>query len=181
MTPSSYKSTIKWLIDTIKPEEVESIASLLAVTKTRKGMVYVAGNGGSAANASHMVLHLVQCGIRAMCLSDGVPLLTAIANDFGYAWAFSMALPNGMMQSSDVAMVFSCSGDSRNILEFLSAAKVSGGQRIGLLGSNGGEALGLCSKAIVFDSRDAGAVEDAHSVVIHMLKEILDRAPKERT
>jgi len=91
-----------------------------------------------------------------------------------------MALPSEGMEPKDIVIVLSCSGDSKNIIDLLKAAKAFGGRTIGLLGSGGGEALSLCDGAVVSDSEDAGAVEDVHSVVLHMLKEMLDKTSKER-
>lgn len=141
------------------------------------GQVYVAGNGGSAANASHAATHLRECGIKAICLNDSTSHLTAIGNDFGYEHVFTKGIPAQRLQEDDLVIVFSCSGSSPNILNLLKLGNEAGAATAGVLGFNGGAAIEFCDIALKSDSENYGALEDAHSAVIHVLKEILTQFP----
>jgi D-sedoheptulose 7-phosphate isomerase len=141
--------------------------------------VFIAGNGGSAATASHMACDFakttlgksherISFRIKAIALSDNVPAITAWGNDVSYDLVFSEQLRN-LANEGDLLVVITCSGNSPNILETLKAAKELGLQTLGLLGFAGGKALPLCDKSIVVCSEDYGVIEDAHSILNHLL------------
>lgn len=77
-------------------------------------LVFVCGNGGSAATAEHLVEDLFSKGIRAICLNSNTPLLTMLANDYGYKWVFAKQL-EVLATSNDLLITISCSGRSQNI------------------------------------------------------------------
>ena len=99
---------VKRLLDSVPSDNVKTILVLLEALKRGGGMLYVAGNGGSAANASHCAMHLRECGLLAFSLTDSVVHLTATGNDFGYERAFTKSLPNGAPGPGDAVLVFSC-------------------------------------------------------------------------
>lgn len=140
--------------------QLAAVVDELLRAKKEKLPVYVAGNGGSAANASHMVLHLRQAGILAVDLGHG-PLMSAISNDEEYKNSFA-----GQVGHQGVTLVFSCSGNSPNILELL---RRSNGSKIGFLGFNGGKALGMVTHPVLVTGTDYGILEDAHSALIHIV------------
>ena len=139
--------------------------------------MYIAGNGGSAANASHAATHLRECGIKAICLNDSASHVTAIGNDFGYEHIFTKSIAAEHLHKDDLVIVFSCSGRSPNILNLLKLARGCGAASAGILGFNGGTAIEFCDTVLRFNSDNYGALEDAHSAVIHVVKETLIQFP----
>ena len=130
--------------------------------------MWVIGNGGSQANASHLVLHLQEHGIGAHDLLAESAALTAISNDHDYAKVGSRML-RSMAIMDDTLVVISGSGDSPNIIMALAEAKRMRMYRFGLLGFAGGMAMALCDDCILVDSTNFGQIEDAHSALIHAI------------
>ncbi len=136
--------------------------------------VFLAGNGGSSATASHMANDLMKGivlpgkrGLRAISLSDNVPLMTAVANDIGYAEIFARPLAE-LGQSGDVLIVISASGNSPNVLRAIETAKQKGITTVGFLGMGGGKASKMVDVPVVVPADDYGPVEDAHMMFDHL-------------
>lgn len=137
------------------------------------GRVYVCGNGGSASNAGHLVLHLRDVGIRAYDLVSDVPWLTATANDYGYDKVFSWVLEALQAGPEDLLIVISGSGNSPNIILALEYAGRKNIPCWGLLGMGGGKAAALCDGVVLVDSDSYAVVEDVHSIALHALTQAL--------
>lgn len=151
--------------------------------------VFIAGNGGSAATASHMMADFqkttlgkeiaLKKRIKAIALSDNGPVITAWGNDFGYDLIFSEQLRT-LAEAGDLLIVITASGNSPNIIAALEVAKEVGVTTIGLLGFQGGKAKAMCDCAVVVESTNYGIIEDAHSVFMHMmtadLREIVQKS-----
>ena len=167
-----YKEELIRCIRCIDPAALTSALELLVTTRSRNSTAYICGNGGSAANASHMALHLSQAGLKTICLSDNVPMLTAHANDLGYDQVFS-AFTLRYCEPGDLLILISGSGNSWNILKSLETQSVD---KVALLGMDGGE-LGKQMDdngvKIIVPSRRYGPIEDVHSAIIHMLADML--------
>lgn len=165
-TLNAYCQRVIEAIEEIKASEVDEVARRLEAVRGMGGAVYVMGNGGSYANAQHLVLHLRDVGVRAFDLMSDNAWLTAYSNDVDYDLAAS-SLFEHLMKPNDVLFVISGSGTSRNIIEMIPF------KPIGLLGSGGGE-IGLhCRAAVILPQTEYGPIEDAHSVVVHMIFEAL--------
>jgi len=139
--------------------------------------IYVLGNGGSSAAASHMVNDLaIGLKIRdiktinAISLSDNSAINFAIANDIGFENVFYMQL-KGILKPNDIIIAISCSGNSPNIVKAVKYAKEIGSKVIGLTGFDGGDLIKLSDIKIHFETNkgEYGLVEDAHSIVNHLL------------
>jgi len=140
--------------------------------------VFIAGNGGSAATASHMMADLqkttlgkeisISKRIKAIALSDNIPLITAWGNDFGYDLIFAEQLRT-LADAGDLLLVITASGNSPNIVAALEVARTMGVKTIGLLGFQGGKSKALCDASVIVDSTNYGIIEDAHSVFMHMM------------
>jgi len=175
---SEYVLELTSALDDRVLDELDQAAHLLEAAFHAGKKVFIAGNGGSAATASHMMADLqkttmgkevgVEKRFRAIALSDNVPVLTAWANDFGYDLVFSQQM-RCLADEGDVLIAISASGNSPNIVEALSAAKELGVRSIGFLGFEGGKAKGMCDVPIVVASKNYGVIEDAHSVFMHMV------------
>ena len=156
----------------------EAIGAALEAIKTAYAndqRLFLCGNGGSAATAAHMVNDLVKMpttigkkSVRAINLSDNVPLLMAISNDVDYADVFVTPL-RAFFQPGDIVIGISASGNSENVLRAIRYANENGGVTIGLCGFKGGKLRELAQTAVYAASEHYGLVEDAHCVVCHAL------------
>lgn len=143
--------------------------------------VFLAGNGGSAATASHMANDLRKGlakrrgqGLRATALSDNIPLLTAIANDESYTEVFASQLA-GWAKPGDILIVFSGSGNSENIVRAVEAARQLDMTTVAFLGMGGGRVAGLTDVSVIVPSEDYGPIEDLHMTFDHLITEYLCR------
>lgn len=135
--------------------------------------VYVFGNGGSAALASHCACDLGKGTavngnrrFRVLALTDNVPLMTAWANDARYDDIFAEQL-TPFIEKSDIALAISGSGNSANVLNGLQVAKDAGAFTIGLTGFQGGRMKALCDLCVVVPSENMQIIEDLHVSVNH--------------
>jgi D-sedoheptulose 7-phosphate isomerase len=135
--------------------------------------VFVFGNGGSAALASHCACDLgkgtVQNGnrrLRVIALTDNVPLMTAWANDASYADIFAEQLMP-FIQKADIALAISGSGNSPNVLKALELAREAEAFTIGLTGFQGGKMRALCDLCVIVPSDNMQVIEDLHVSVSH--------------
>ena len=135
--------------------------------------VYLFGNGGSAALASHAACDLGKGtmvagkkAFRVVSLCDNIPLMTAWANDSSYADIFSAQL-QPLVEPRDIAFAISGSGNSPNVLNALRLSKELGGFNIGLAGCSGGKMKPLCDASIIVPSAQMQQIEDSHVCVMH--------------
>lgn len=180
---AQYLKKVQDVLGTISPEEVSCVLGILHEALRSGRTVFLAGNGGSAATASHMANDLMKTaakksgkGMRVIALSDNVPLLTAIANDEDFKEVFAGQL-TALANSGDVLIVISGSGNSPNILRAIEAAKKLKVQTVGFLGMDGGKAKKMLDCSITVPSNDYGPIEDAHTVLNHLVTEYLRELP----
>ncbi len=145
--------------------------------------VFIVGHGGSAATASHMANDLMKTlekrsgtSMRAIALTDNVPIITAIANDVDYAEIFSGQLTT-LGGPGDVLVAISASGNSPNILRAIDVAREIGMRSIALLGMNGGDAAKRADISVVVPSDDYGPIEDVHAMFNHLITAYLASLP----
>lgn len=136
-------------------------------------MVYLFGNGGSAALASHLACDLGKGTVngngkrfRVLALTDNVPLITAWANDSHYHDIFAEQLVN-LVTPGDIAFAISASGKSLNVLRGLEVAKEAGAITVGLTGFQGGKLRDLCEPCVIIPSENMQVIEDLHLSVAH--------------
>jgi D-sedoheptulose 7-phosphate isomerase len=153
---------------------IEKMVSDLVALRERKGRLWLAGLGGSAANASHAANDFRKlCGIEAYCLTDNVSELTARANDEGWAEAFSL----DYAKEGDALLVFSVGGGTENVSKPITTAleiAVARGMRIlGVVGRNGGQTLEVGDSVVVVPTVDSAHItphtEAFQAVVWHCL------------
>jgi D-sedoheptulose 7-phosphate isomerase len=183
---SRYLRDFGRLMAQVDVDAVVRIVGCLQAARDEEATVYIAGNGGSAATASHWANDLgkaTKCSgrgwIRAMCLSDNTPWLTALANDEGYDRAFAGQLEN-FACPGDVLIVISASGNSPNLVQAVDLANDRGMLTLALLGFDGGvlkdrvrEHLWLATEQGAY-----GLVESGHAALCDMVTTCLmeDRA-----
>ncbi len=133
----------------------------------------VAGNGGSAADAQHIVAEFVsrlvkdRPAMRAIALTTDSSILTGIGNDYGYEQVFSRQV-EALGQPGDVFMAISTSGNSPNIIRALELARSTGMATIGLTGEGGGKMAKLCDQCVRMPSSVTAKIQEAHLAVEHI-------------
>ena len=181
---SEYLKALTPVTEAATVNMIDRVVELLASARQQGATIYVAGNGGSAATASHWVNDLCKATkksagrppMRVIGLNDNVSWLTALANDEGYERVFSGQLENFAKQG-DVLVVITASGNSANLVQAVELARQRGVTTVGFLGFDGG---------ILKDQVDAylwlpthkgayGVVESAHSLFCHVVTECLVR------
>ncbi|HEV2696431.1 MAG TPA: SIS domain-containing protein [Terriglobales bacterium] len=156
-------------------EQVERVSEILVRAYEQQRTIFLFGNGGSAALASHFACDLSKGTVngstkrfRVMALTDNVPLMTAWANDSKYEDIFAEQLAN-FATRGDVALAISASGNSLNVIKALKVAKQAGSVTAGLTGFAGGRMLALCDACIVVPCDNMQIIEDLHLCVTHSL------------
>ena len=172
-----YLGDLQRLLDQIEPAALERAVEHLRRAREAGATIYLAGNGGSAATATHLANDLGKATrrsgrrpIRVLSLSDNVSWLTALANDEGYERAFAGQLEN-FASPGDVLIVISASGNSPNLLRAVELARARGLVTIGVLGFDGGKLEGMVDEALVLRSEKGlyGPVESAHVVLLDIV------------
>ena len=138
------------------------------------GRLYVAGNGGSAADAQHIATEFVsklarpRAPLPAEALTVDTSTLTAIGNDYGFDEVFARQI-EGKMSQRDVFLAITTSGQSRNILRALETCRNLGIQSILLTGNDGGKAKPLANICLIAPGRDTSGIQEVHMVLYHSL------------
>jgi D-sedoheptulose 7-phosphate isomerase len=155
-------------------DDVILAAEAVDAARSRGSRVFIVGNGGSAATATHMACDLMKATptkgrlpVRVQCLSDCIPAVTAWANDESFDVIFSAQL-KVQAEAGDLLVAITGSGRSSNVLKALEYARASGIPTIGLLGMGGGPALELCDISVLVDSGNYEVIENAHMVIGHL-------------
>ncbi len=170
-----YQSALDNAMATVPHDKVALAIEWLREARDNGRAIFVAGNGGSAATASHIVCDMVkgasfgrQRRFRMMALHDNLPTLTAYSNDADYAIAAVEQLKN-FAQPGDVLMTISGSGNSPNVVKATAWARAAGLKTIALTGRDGGK-LGPASELeIRVAEPHMGRIEDAHLIICHMI------------
>ena len=167
----------------VKTQLAQDPASLEAIQKAidgivrcyqRKGKVFIFGNGGSAADAQHFAGELVsrfyfdRPALAAFALTTDTSVITAIGNDYGYEKVFERQV-EACAQAGDVVVAISTSGNSKNVLLGIEAAKARGATVIGLAGQGGGAMAALCDLCICVPSNSTPRIQECHLVVEHII------------
>jgi D-sedoheptulose 7-phosphate isomerase len=176
---AAYSRRLSGLLKDHDWASVERLArELLDSWKTGR-QVFLAGNGGSAANAVHLandflypVSKSAGSGLRVHALTANPALITCLANDAGYDRIFSMQLAV-QARAGDVLVAFSGSGNSPNILQALKEARTLGMKSYAVLGCSGGKAKAAADVAIHFEIDDMQIAEDVQLIVGHMIMQWL--------
>jgi D-sedoheptulose 7-phosphate isomerase len=171
----NYIERQKAALDSIPADGVANIVGILRKAWREDRQIFVFGNGGSAANASHFVTDLGKGAsdklgrrFRVMSINDNTPWITALGNDYAYDQIFAKQLAN-FGRAGDVVLSMSVSGNSPNLVKALEWANEHELETIALVGSKRGKLAEIANHAIVIDSDHYGRVEDAHMTICHLL------------
>jgi len=161
-------------------DKIQAFADAIENTTKSGGNIFVAGNGGSAAIADHLVCdvckgvgHESDLKPRVISLVSNVSMLTAISNDIGYNQSIAYYLRKLSYSAEDLLIVISSSGNSANILRALECAEEIGIKSVALTGFNGGVAKMMADISIHVDAHNYGIVEDMHQAIMHLVSQYL--------
>ena len=177
----SYTEYFFELTKSVDVASVENLVKMLIEARERGSTIFIIGNGGSAATASHFTEDLALCAgahedkpFRALSLSDSTPYITALGNDEGYENVFIGQLRN-LYKAGDVLIAFSASGNSSNLIKAIDYVNSKNGQTFGILGFDGGEAKKRCAQSITVTSPRGhyGPVESVHVLLMHTVSNYL--------
>ena len=160
---------------TVSLPHLQQVIRLLERAYLDNHRMFIMGNGGSAATASHFALDLAKNTImpgaprlKAISLTDHVPLITAWSNDTAYEHVFAEQLAS-MIEPGDIAIGISTSGNSPNVINALRLARQVGATTVGLLGAEGGKIKDIVDAYVLAPGQNIEQEEDAHMILAHVI------------
>lgn len=172
---AAYLTQLEGVIRALSRDDVRAVVDALEQAWREERTIFLIGNGGSAATASHMMNDLNKLTVapgkprvRALALTDNVPLMTAWGNDAAYEDIFVEPLTN-LMRPGDLLIAISTSGNSPNVVKAVRAAKGHGLKVVGFTGDHGGRLAELADLLVRIPSRHIGQQEDGHMILDHVI------------
>ena len=172
-----YKKSLVNLLESVDLNVLERIVGIIIQAHKNGKTIFVCGNGGSAATASHFqvdfgffVRYFTEKRVKIRSLTDNVPMITAVGNDNSYDDIFLEQLRDNFNEG-DVLIAISASGNSMNVIKAVEFANNAGGKSIGLVGFKGGK-LKEVSQICLFTpnpEKEYGPIEDLHMILDHMI------------
>ena len=166
------------VLQSLNYDEINDAINVILQTYKNDGIIYVCGNGGSAATASHMqndfnkgISEYVEKKFNFYCLNDNLSTLMAVANDIGYEEVFRFQLLNKITKK-DLFIGISGSGNSKNVLNAAEYAKERGALVIGMTGYGGGKLRKMADYCMHVNENDMQIAEDVHMTFDHMMMKI---------
>ena len=170
-----YLDALDATLKALPQQQIASIIDAIRDVRDRDAQLFVVGNGGSAATASHFAVDLgkgaslgAERRFRVLSLTDNVPWITALGNDLSYEDVFVEQLRN-YARAGDLLLAISGSGNSENVLRAVRYANSIGCRTIGLAGFAGGKLREQAQECLVVDADHMGRIEDGHFVVQHLI------------
>ncbi len=160
-------------------DQMERIAKTIATAFTNGNKLLIFGNGGSAADAQHLVAEfvgkyrLVRRGLPAIALTANSSSLTAIGNDYAFESVFARQI-EAIGGSGDIALGISTSGKSRNVIAGLEVAKANDLITIGLTGRDGGSIKEIVDHCLCVPSENTPSIQEGHIMICHILCELVE-------
>ena len=180
-----YLSRLQGVLRELPLDDIRDAVAVLHYARLNDKQVFIMGNGGSAATASHFACdlgkNLVIPGrprFRVMALTDNMPLFSALANDYGYEHVFSEQLAN-LVRAGDIVIGISGSGKSHNVLNAIELARATRATTIGMTGFDGGRLKHMVDVCVLVPSHSMEQVEDTHLVLEHLITTALRKAISE--
>jgi D-sedoheptulose 7-phosphate isomerase len=171
----NYFAELEQMMRAISLPDLKKVLGILEEGYHNGHRIFVMGNGGSAATASHFALDLSKNTImpgaprvKAISLTDHVPLITAWSNDTHYEHIFAEQLAN-MIEPGDVVIGISASGNSANVINAVKLARQNRAATIGLLGAKGGKLKDMVDAYVLAPGQNIEQEEDAHMILTHVI------------
>jgi D-sedoheptulose 7-phosphate isomerase len=175
MTIEGYLSSLQQAVTALPRETIQTIIELILSARNRDKQIFVFGNGGSAATASHFACDLGKGTIdqdkrrfRVISLCDQIPMMTAWANDAEYSDIFVEQLRN-LLNEGDLVIGISSSGNSPNVLKALQYAKHHHAKTVALAGFQGGQVKDIVDECLIVPSTSVQIIEDVHLILGHVM------------
>lgn len=162
-----------------RKSEILKMAHIILTAVQAGGALYIAGNGGSAADAQHMAAELIgrfrkdRSPIAAIALSTDTSVLTAVGNDYGFSEVFARQV-RALTGPQDVLLLISTSGNSQNILGAATQALANQTKVLALTGKMGGQLAKLADCGVCVESDDTAHIQEAHIFIIHCLCRLVE-------
>ena len=173
--PEQYKNELLRAIDQIDIGKVNEAIEWFREARQQDRQIFVCGNGGSAATASHFVCDMVkgasferEARFRILALTDSLPTITAYSNDVAYDCIFTEQLKN-FARSGDLVMAISGSGNSPNVVNAVEYANSIGCRTLALTGRDGGKLGPMAALNVQVPVPHMGRIEDGHMIICHMI------------
>jgi D-sedoheptulose 7-phosphate isomerase len=180
-----YALEVQQILDQLPWQQIQQVVESLRTAWLANRQVFVMGNGGSAATASHVACDLAKntavsgaTRLRVMSLNDNMAHFSAYANDNGYDHVFAEQLTN-YVNNSDVVIAISASGNSPNVLRAIERAQAHGAYTIGWSGYQGGKLAQMVELPLVIPSDKIEQIEDVHLMLGHMVTVALRKVMQE--
>lgn len=171
----SYRDKLIATLNGLDLKQVDQAYDWMREARAQGRTIFLTGNGGSAASASHFVCDMLKGAsfqkkerFRIMSLHDNMPTLTAYSNDVDYHDAALEQLKN-FAQPGDILIAISGSGNSPNVLRAMEYANSNGLKTIALSGRTGGKLSPIAQLDVHTDEQHMGRIEDAHMIALHMI------------
>jgi D-sedoheptulose 7-phosphate isomerase len=180
---NEYRVRLNNLLDLVDINDLELVVGTLVTAFKENRTVYVCGNGGSAATASHIqadfsffVRYFTKFRPKVRALTDNVPMITAVGNDTSFHDIFVEQL-KGHFVEGDVIICISASGNSENVIRAAQFANNQGGKSIGFIGFTGGKLKEVCTLSLFTPNPkgDYGPIEDLHMIYDHLIVNFLSK------
>lgn len=175
----NYFSELKSVIDNLDRNEIETFINVMLNARNNGKNIYIMGNGGSGATASHFccdfnkgMSYTKDKKFKMICLNDNVSTMLAYSNDVGYDFVFVEQLKN-FVKEGDIVIGISGSGNSKNVLNAIDYANKKGAITIGLTGYNGGVLKQITKYSVNANVDNMQITEDIHMMICHMIYDIL--------
>lgn len=170
-----YLDLVSQALADLSEDKIQDVIDTLKAAHADGRQVFFLGNGGSAANASHIAEDLQKSikemtgkRFKVMSLTDNTPLICAWANDNGYDCIFAEQL-DSFLEPGDVVIAISGSGNSPNVIKAVEKANEMGAITIGWTGFDGGKLAKIAQKSLVVNSDNMQRIEDVHLVLGHLI------------
>jgi len=180
-----FKNSIDELMSVLKKSEtvlsdvINQSAKLIIDSVKNNGKLIICGNGGSAADSQHFAAELVgrfkkeRMAIPAISLTVDTSIITAWSNDYSFNTVFSRQI-EAIGKKEDTLFAISTSGNSKNTIEAIKAAKKIGMKSIALTGNGGGAMKEIADSNIIVPSNNTPRIQEVHTLIIHILCEIIE-------
>ena len=161
-------------------EDIENTVNIISSSFRKGKKLVIFGNGGSAADAQHIAAELIgrfqmkRNSLPAIALTTDSSILTSIGNDFSFNDIFSRQV-EGLVNSGDVVLGISTSGNSVNIINGLKSAKSKNAKTISILGNNGGKIKNFSDVSIIVNSSSTPRIQEVHRIIYHIICEHVEK------
>jgi D-sedoheptulose 7-phosphate isomerase len=170
-----YLEEVGNILEQLPTDQITHIIRTLEQARMERRQIFLIGNGGSAATASHFANDLLKATVaegkprmKAIALTDNIPIMLAYANDCGYETIFAEQL-DALSAPGDLVVAFSGSGRSPNVIRALDLARERGLTTIGITGRDGGDMRERCDICLIAPCEPMEQIEDVHIVLCHLI------------